>query len=87
MREQVFIDTNIFVYASLKDKKHAQKRKKAIKLLEKCVSKEIVVSTQVLNEFYSAMLKNGVEDYEIQKKLGVIINATTVSILTVETIK
>jgi predicted nucleic acid-binding protein len=56
MSVSVFIDTNLLVYAHVADdaKKHAM----TATLLKTClIGDKIIVSVQVLSEFYSAMLK------------------------------
>ena len=56
----VFIDTNVFLYAILEDDKHRVKRERAINLLQSLTEKDVLISTQVLNEIYSIMLRNGI---------------------------
>jgi predicted nucleic acid-binding protein len=51
----VFIDTNILVYSILEDKNHIDKTKKAVLLLKNLDDKSVFISTQVLNELYSAL--------------------------------
>ncbi len=55
--EKVFIDTNVFVYAKLKDEENSQKRNIASTLLTE-IGNPIVISTRVLNEFSSVMIKH-----------------------------
>ena len=62
MKDKVFIDTNIFVYSALDDEKEKVKREKAIELLKKLSGQQTFVSTQILNEFYSVLLKNNIPD-------------------------
>ena len=59
MKDRVFVDTNMLVYASTDDDKTKQAR--ALSLLKNCVGIETFISTQVLSEFYSAMRKNQVD--------------------------
>lgn len=56
MRDKVFVDTNIWVYAHL-EAENDSKYLIANKLVEESVQ-SFTVSTQVLHEYYSAMLKN-----------------------------
>ncbi|MCL1807779.1 MAG: PIN domain-containing protein [Oscillospiraceae bacterium] len=86
MRDSVFVDTNVFVYAYTV--KEPKKREMAIGLLkEHLTGTSIFVSTQILNEFYSAMSKNKVTHKEILRYVSEIIrcaNVTSVSLSTVE---
>ena len=59
MKDRVFVDTNVLVYASTDDDK--AKQASALSLLKNCVGIETFISTQVLSEFYSAMRKNQVD--------------------------
>ena len=68
MKDRIFIDTNIFVYSSLVDSHHADRRHKAIELIQS-EAHEIVISAQVLNEFSAILIKNGIDDYAIQSGL------------------
>ncbi len=88
MKDKIFIDTNIFVYAALKprakldEKKHFQ----ANILLSSIQELNVVISTQVLNEFYNSLLKYGIEDRRIQEKLYQIIDVVVVTSLTLDTV-
>jgi len=60
MSENVFIDTNIFIYALTETERMEEKVKRAIAidLFERIIDKNgVIVSTQVINEFYTNMLK------------------------------
>jgi predicted nucleic acid-binding protein len=87
MKDKVFIDTNIFVYSALDDEEEKVKREKAIELLKQFSDKQTIVSTQILNEFYSVLLKHNIPDKDIQDKLNTIIKDSMVSLIRVETIK
>jgi predicted nucleic acid-binding protein len=87
MKDKVFIDTNIFVYSALDDEEEKVKREKAIELLKKFSGQQTIVSTQILNEFYSVLLKHNIPDKSIQDKLNTIINDSIVALIRVETIK
>lgn len=50
MKDKIFIDTNILVYASIEDAENIKKRNKAKEFMSKLDS-IIVLSTQVINEF------------------------------------
>lgn len=82
MKDKVFIDTNIFVYAFLDSEKNQEHAKhlKAVDFLQQFhSSSEVIISTQVLSEYYSALLKNKISDNEIQDSVqqlgGVIVVA------------
>lgn len=70
MKDKVFIDTNIFVYAFLdtNDSNQHAKHLKAVDFLKKfSTDNPVIISTQVLSEYYSALLKNKISDEEIQE--------------------
>lgn len=70
MKDSGFIDTNIWFYAHLDVDDN--KCTIALKLLE--ILPILVASTQVLNEYYSVMLKKKVADTLIQDNIEVMIN-------------
>ena len=86
MSVNIFVDTNIFVYAHISDDK--AKHAMAVELLRiRLLGKKIVVSTQVLSEFYSAMSKYKRSHEEISAFLADIIrnaNVTSISLVTFE---
>lgn len=90
MKDKIFIDTNIFVYAFLDSNKNEKEYKKyleAKKLLESFDgSCEIIISTQACSEYYSALLKNKILDIEIQQSLKELIKAVEVSSISKSTI-
>lgn len=86
MKDRVFVDTNVFVYAILEDTAHAAQREEAVRLIQDSAI-EVVSSTQVINELYTALLKNGISDFNIQDKIGDIIEDTEIMVITVETIR
>ena len=71
MKDRVFLDTNIFIYALTepkeKNKKEdLQKRAVALKLLAKLFNeKDIVISVQILNELHFNMLRKFKLDDEL----------------------
>lgn len=87
MRDKIFIDTNIFVYSALEDEEERIKHEKAIDFLEKMEEADVVVSTQVLNEFYSTLIKHNIPEEDIQERINVIIENSVISLITVNTIK
>jgi len=90
MKDNIFIDTNIFVYAYLKaPKKEADytKHLQAQKLLSSFTNKQsICISSQICNEYYSALLKNKIENEEIQKSLNNLIKNINVAPVSKDTI-
>jgi len=88
MKDKIFIDTNIFVYATLKPKNELDKKKhlQANNLLESIQELNVVVSVQVLNEFYNSLLKYGVDDRKIQEKLYQIVDVVFVAPLILNTV-
>jgi predicted nucleic acid-binding protein len=87
MRDRVFVDTNLFVYAALEDQFHTEKRRRSIELLGGFGDATVLISTQILNEFYSVMLRHGIDDARIQEKLSVIIKETTVTGVKLKTVR
>ena len=77
MKDSCFIDTNIFVYAALQTEKDTSKRNVALDLMRN--ASNIVVSTQVLNEFYSVLLKHKISDKAIVLYINEIVKNTEVS--------
>ena len=73
MLDRFFIDTNIFVYAYLDNPSVKSDHRKHILarrfLSDFIMDDEIIISTQVCNEYYSALLKNGIDDTAIQQSL------------------
>jgi predicted nucleic acid-binding protein len=65
MPDRVFLDTNILLYAMIDD--GSEKHKKChILLTTTLVDSEIILSTQVLNEFYVNMQKKHISSQVIQ---------------------
>ena len=86
MIERVFIDSNIFIYAYTGDDE--QKHSIACDLLrDNVLNNEIVLSVQVLNEFYAVMAKYQYEHNEITFCLNEIIEQVKVMPLELETIR
>jgi len=86
MSDRIFIDTNLFVYAHVSD--DTVKHEIAVELLcREIIGFQVIVSTQVLTEFYSAMSKHKLAHDEISSFLADIIrcsNVASVSLTTVE---
>lgn len=66
MTAKYFVDTNIWIYAHL-DKNKDAKGTLANQLVE--TAQQLVISTQVLSEYYSVMLRNRADDIWIQNNL------------------
>ena len=74
MRDKVFVDTNIFIYAYSDD--DILKHQKARKLFQKdLANSSITVSVQVLNEFYSVMSKSKLSHQKITQQINEIVRA------------
>ena len=86
MKEKVFIDSNIFIYAYTSDDE--QKHSIARDLLRTSVlDNEIVLSVQILNEFYSVMARYKYPHHKIKLCLNEIIEQVKVMPLELETIQ
>jgi len=86
MREKVLIDSNIFIYAYTGDdeRKHAVARD----LLRQNVSRnEIILSVQILNEFYAVMTRYQYAHDEIKACVNEIIEQAKVMPLELETVR
>ena len=90
MNDKVFIDTNVFVYAYLenpKKKEDYDKHLKAKELLRSFTTDDIVfISTQVCNEYYSALLKNKIDNSDIQSSLHSLIQMVNVAAISKDTV-
>jgi len=88
MKDKIFIDTNIFVYAFLEPKEDLDKQKhlQAVNLLKSIQEFNVVISVQVLNEFYNALLKYNINDNKILQKLQQIIDIVYIASLTLDTV-
>jgi predicted nucleic acid-binding protein len=84
---RVFIDTNIFIYAILKENRPGDKGDKAIALLQSLSNKVVFINTQVLNEIYSVMVRHEIEEKAIQEKLETIVRETRLSIIRMKTVR
>lgn len=87
MRYNVFIDTNIYVYAYFIDSKDVAKHESAQAFLKTLNNYTVHISTQVLNEFYSTSLRYGVDDETIQVKIRQLIKDTKLSVIRLKTIE
>ena len=55
MTEPIFVDTNVWVYAV--DAADPAKRKRAMEVTAAAVGRDLVISTQVLTEFYAVVTR------------------------------
>lgn len=84
MKDRIFIDTNIVVYAHLKQASEIAKWDVAFKLIN---NNRFIMSTQVLSEYYAALLKNKVDDKLIQDNIGLLIKNHEICAITVTVIQ
>ncbi|MDM8524563.1 PIN domain-containing protein [Desulfococcaceae bacterium HSG8] len=70
MPDRIFVDTNIFIYAHLEENRN-YKNQIASELLNS-LDAQLIVSVQVMNEYYNVMLRNKIEDELIREKLNII---------------
>jgi predicted nucleic acid-binding protein len=85
MNGNVFIDTNIWVYAKFRfqeESKHMQAKE-----LLSGTTGNIFVSTQVINEFYSVMMKNNIADDFVQKTINQLLPEVELQLISLNTIK
>ena len=86
MTGKVFIDSNVFIYAYTGDDK--QKHSIARDLLrDNVLDNEIILSVQVLNEFYSVMTRYKYPHNEIKLCINEIVEQVKVMPLELETVK
>jgi len=86
MIENVFVDTNIFIYAYNKDEEY--KYEISSNLLRENVTREnIIISVQVINEFYSTMTKYKYSHKQIENYLKEITQQVRVNSLNLRIIE
>ena len=85
MSIKLFVDTNIWVYAHLEGENNT-KHQKANTLVEETVQ-PLVISTQILHEYYSAMLKNKMTDDWIQTNIEAMIEYCEIQLITLSIIR
>lgn len=85
MSAKVFVDTNVWVYAKVEGSDKL-KHKKA-KSFFKNTQNQVFISTQVINEFYSVLSKNKIQDNTIQKSIQQILSGVSLQVITIATIK
>lgn len=89
MSGKTFIDTNIFAYAFLdtEDAENHRKHLTAVSFLQTFHSSDqAVISTQVLSEYYSVLLKHKIDDSSIQNSVRQLAAATTVASVSAQTV-
>lgn len=84
MNDKIFIDTNLWIYAHLEESNNP-KCQKAFTLLHQ--PKNLIISTQVLSEYYNVMLKNRQSDTWIQHNLNLMIKLCNIISVKVSTIQ
>lgn len=85
MKDKVFVDSNIFIYAKIKSQ-DSEKHIGAQSLL-RSLDKQVIISVQVLNEFYNTLDRIGVDDATIQGFLKQIMKSTTTQSINKSTIE
>ena len=81
MKDKVFIDTNIFVYAFLDTNESSQHAKHltAVEFLKQFdTDSQVIISTQDLSEYYSALLKNKISHEDIQESAKQLVRSIEV---------
>lgn len=84
MKDKIFVDTNIVVYAHLKQPSEIAKWEVAFELIN---NHKFVMSTQVLSEYYASLLKNKVDDNIIQENIRLLIKNHEVCLITIPVIQ
>ena len=84
MNDRVFIDTNILVYATLKDDQ--PKHEQAVSFITSLKGSSLFVSTQVMSELYVALLKHAIDENCIVKTLTQIAATFNVSAISLDTV-
>ena len=83
MTDNCFIDTNIWVYAHFQDDN--TKSDIALELLETLPT--LISSTQILNEYYSVMLKKKIADNLIQDYIEMMISISDIQTIQISTVR
>ncbi|MFW5799663.1 MAG: PIN domain-containing protein [Spirochaetota bacterium] len=88
MIDRVFIDTNVLVYSSLKDKE-SNKHELAIDLLKKIQDNGdyVFISTQVIIELYKTLMRYKISDSKIQNVINSLLQRVELSIIDINVIK
>ncbi len=84
--DRVFIDTNIFVYAQLESKENVSKQTAAASFLSN-LKNPVIISSQVLNEYSSVLIKHDIDNELIIQSVQSIAEECIISAITYETVK
>lgn len=84
MTDSVFVDTNIWVYAKIKSAELI-KHEIAVSILRNA-SNQIFISTQVINEFYTVLVRNRIEDRIIQNTIHQMLPEIKLQVVSLSTI-
>lgn len=87
MNDSVFVDTNVLVYAATSDNRQMEKHDAAIELLDGLTNSDVYISTQVVNEFYSILLKNHIDEASIREKISITLREVKLVIVRLSTIE
>jgi predicted nucleic acid-binding protein len=85
MSDRFFLDTNILIYAIL-ESPDSLSRKLVARNISRSHSKRAVISVQILNEFHSVMLRQGVAESTIRMHIQDIIASAEVRPIDILTI-
>lgn len=82
-----FLDTNIWVYANVKDESNTEKNRKTIQLLENLkTNSRIILSIQVINEFHWVLQRKYKQSDEIiHTKVNAIIQIADIQPISLNT--
>jgi predicted nucleic acid-binding protein len=83
MRDSIFLDTNVLMYAKLETADDKQKKDRAVTVIQG-IQGAAVVSIQVLNEFSSVLIKHKVANDRIEAAIKEIIEESVVVPLDVD---
>jgi predicted nucleic acid-binding protein len=87
MNDSVFVDTNVLVYAATSDNRQMEKHDAAVELLDGLTNSDVYISTQVVNEFYSILLKNHIDEASIREKISITLREVKLVIVRLSTIE
>ncbi|MGD9974522.1 MAG: PIN domain-containing protein [Desulfatirhabdiaceae bacterium] len=85
MPDNVFVDSNIFIYAKVKSQdptKHL-----CAKNFLRTLDEQVFISVQVLNEFYNTLVRIGIDDHTIQNSLKDIMQSTQTQSISKSTVQ
>lgn len=82
MTAKIFADTNVWIYAHLQNESDSR----CTKAVELVKSLPLIISNQVINEYYSVMLKNKASDAFIQANIKIMLLNCDVFCLSLDTL-